>query len=185
MVAGRQGLFEIPSRPTRSSSTFATPMGPMHSQLVQTKENAIKPRASSCDASRRSGAGADSLSRLRPHTSSSPESSARGEEFRSLATAAGGVPLLPPAGSGPIGGGTCARPGLGTLEVAVLPGEGQLSKLSQPPQPLGRLLIGDLARRVRGGRPTQAAPPRQQVMHAAARQLHCGTPSVVGGTPSY
>jgi len=82
---------------------------------------------------------------------------------------------LPPAGSGPIGRGTCARPGLGAPVVDALPRKGQLSKLSHPPQPFRQLLIGDLARQVRGGRPTQTAPARQQVMHAAARQLHCGT----------
>ena len=65
-------------------------------------------------------------------------------------------------------------PRAGALVTDALPGEGQLSKLSQPPQPFRQLLIGDLARQVRGGRPTQTAPARQQVMHAEARQLQCG-----------
>src|SRR5882672_11334040 len=53
---------------------------------------------------------------------------------------------LPPAGDGPIGRGTWARPGLGALVADTLPGEGRLPKLSQSPQPFHELFIGDLAR---------------------------------------
>src|SRR5207237_4675364 len=57
---------------------------------------------------------------------------------------------LPPAGNGPVGRGTCARPGLGALVADALPGGGQLPKLPQSPQPLHELFIGDLASRLRG-----------------------------------
>ena len=66
---------------------------------------------------------------LQPHASGSQEPSARGEEFRSLCSG-GRDGLLPPAGNGPIGRGTRARPGLGALVVDKLPGEGRLPRLS-------------------------------------------------------
>ena len=74
---------------------------------------------------------------------------------------------LPPAGNGPIGRGTRARPGLGALVVDKLPGEGRLPRLSQSPQPLHGLFIGGLARRVRRRSRTETALAVQQVMLAA------------------
>src|SRR5439155_5388516 len=74
---------------------------------------------------------------------------------------------LPPAGNGPVGRGTCARPGLGALVADSLPGGGRLPKLPQSPQPLHELFIGDLARRMRGGSRTETALAGQQVMLAA------------------
>jgi hypothetical protein len=74
---------------------------------------------------------------------------------------------LLPTGNGPIGRGTCARPGLGALVADTLPGEGRLPKLSQSPQPLHGLFIHGLARRVRGGSRTETALAGQQVMLAA------------------
>ena len=75
---------------------------------------------------------------------------------------------LPPAGNGPVGRGTCARPGLGALRSKSLcRGCDSLHwRPGKPAQPR-RLFIGDLARRMRGGSRTETALAGQQVMLAA------------------
>ena len=84
-------MSRIPSAQPTSFFRIRQLMVPMHSQPVQTKKTTIEARASSCVTSRRSGGGADSPSPLRPRASGRPEPPARGEEFRSLDTAASGI----------------------------------------------------------------------------------------------
>src|SRR5437763_15635999 len=148
------------AQPTSTSSGFASPTAPMHSERPpSTGEHLV-----CCALAKRGRSGLPQPTpapRLKQPRAPGP---GRGVP---VPCSGGRDGSLPPAGNGPVGRGTCARPGLGALVADALPGGGQLPKLPQSPQPLHELFIGDLARRMRGESRTETALAGQQVMLAA------------------
>jgi len=178
LADGRPSTFtrSNPSaQPTSTSSGFASLTAPMHSERPPSTDEHLV-----CHFLPKRGRSGLPQSIPAPHFRP-PRASGPGRGVP-VPCSGGRDGSLPPAGNGPVGRGTCARPGLGALKSkAWCRGcDSPHWRPSKPAQP-GRQLLAGAFRRVAGRNRAETALAGQQVMLAAL--VHGGEDTTETTTP--